>query len=91
MIKEVVGFRLSWQLWGHNFFFVSAFCNLQSEPFQSLDIKLWTDDPGEALFLGNPKKTMVLRLINIPRDARNIMGPGILSYEAELVSVLMSS
>ncbi len=44
-----------------------------------------------VLCLGNSKKTKLFRQINIPREARNIADPVLLSYEAELVSVLVSS
>lgn len=57
-----------------------------------------THDPKEALLLGDavlclgdPKKPKLLQKIQIPREARNIADPVLLSYEAELVHALVSS
>lgn len=56
-----------------------------------------THDPKEAILLGdtvlclgNPKKPKLIKTINIPRSARNITDPVLLSYEAELVNALIT-
>lgn len=74
---------------------IEAFAKLWSEnPKTTLFV---THDPKEALLLGDavlclgdPRKPKLLRQINIPREARNIADPVLLSYEAELVNALVN-